>query len=187
LLDWSDGDEDSFRRLLPLIYDELRRIAASEMRRERRDHTLQPTAVVHEAFMRLAELRSIAWRDRVHFFGSAARVMRRVLVDHARKYSALKRGGGRTLQLDDTLPLSDEQAREITALDDALCDLERLDPRQGRVVELRYFGGFSVPETAEALRVSTATVKRDWAVARAWLQAYMETAGAALDPERARP
>ena len=184
LLDWTDGDEDSFRRLLPLIYDELRRIAASEMRRERRDHTLQPTAVVHEAFMRLAELRSIAWRDRAHFFGSAARVMRRLLVDHARKQSALKRGGGSTLQLDDALPLSDEQAREITALDDALCDLERLDPRQGRVVELRYFGGFSVPETAEALSVSTATVKRDWAVARAWLQGYMETAGAGLDPER---
>lgn len=174
---WSAGDRESLESVLPLVYDELRRLAAAKMGGERRDHTLQPTALVHEAFLRLTELHGIRWRNRSHFFGSAAQVMRRVLVDHARKYRAGKRGAGQRRQLDDTLMLSDRQAHEIVVLDEALRDLERLDARQSRVVELRYFGGFSVPETAEALDVSAATVKRDWAVARAWLRGYMETSG----------
>lgn len=173
LLDWNSGDRQSLERVLPLVYDELRRVAAAQMRRERADHTLQPTALVHEAFMRLSGLRDIEWRDRAHFFGSAARVMRRILVDHARKHRAAKRGGGRKHQLDDALPLTDDQARELSDLDNALQDLEQLDPRQSLVVELRYFGGLSVPETAEALSISPATVKREWAVARAWLQDYV--------------
>jgi RNA polymerase sigma factor (TIGR02999 family) len=176
LLEWSQGEEESLDRLLPLVYDELRRLAAVQMVRERRDHTLQPTALVHEAFMRLAELRSMRWENRAHFFGAAARIMRRILVDHARKHRAVKRGSGHKQQLDDALVLTDEQAKEIGTLDDALQDLERLDERQARVVEVRYFGGFNLSETAEALGVSTATVKRDWAVARAWLQAYMQEA-----------
>jgi RNA polymerase sigma factor (TIGR02999 family) len=173
LLDWNSGDGESLDRVLPLVYDELRRVAAAEMRRERADHTLQPTALVHEAFLRLSGLRDIEWRDRTHFFGSAARVMRRILVDHARKHRAAKRGGGNKHQLDDALPLTDDQARELSDLDNALQDLEQLDPRQSLVVELRYFGGLSVPETAEALRISPATVKREWAVARAWLHDYV--------------
>lgn len=174
---WSAGDRESLESVLPLVYDELRRLAAAKMGGERSDHTLQPTALVHEAFLRLTELHHIRWRNRSHFFGAAAHVMRRVLVDHARKHRADKRGAGRRQQLDDKLMLSDRQAHEIVVLDEALHDLERLDPRQSRVVELRYFGGFSVPETAEALDISAATVKRDWVVARAWLRGYMETSG----------
>lgn len=181
LLEWNDGDEESLDQLLPLVYDELRRLAAGEMVRERRDHTLQPTALVHEAFMRLAALRRVRWENRAHFFGAAARIMRRILVDHARKHRAAKRGSGHKQPLDDALVLTDEQAKEIGALDDALRDLERLDERQARVVEVRYFGGFNLSETAEALGVSTATVKRDWAVARAWLHAYMRGADGLLD------
>ena len=184
---WSAGDVESLERVLPLVYDELRRLAAAKMGRERRDHTLQPTALVHEAFLRLAELHRIRWRSRAHFFGAAAQIMRRVLVDHARRHRAAKRGAGEELQLGEGLVLSDEQAHEIAVLDDALHDLDRLDPRQGRVVELRYFGGFSVPETAEALGISAATVKRDWAVARAWLQGYMETSAGPGETEHADP
>ena len=184
---WSAGDQESLESVLPLVYDELHQLAAAKMRGERRDHTLQPTALVHEAFLRLAELHRIRWRDRSHFFGSAAHVMRRVLVDHARKHRAVKRGAGEDLQLGEGIVLSDDQAHEITVLDDALNDLERLDSRQSRVVELRYFGGFSVPETAEALSISPATVKRDWAVARAWLQGYMETSGGSVKAEHADP
>ena len=184
---WSAGDLESLDRVLPLVYDELRRLAAAKMWRERGDHTLQPTALVHEAFLRLAELHRIRWRDRGHFFGAAAQIMRRVLVDHARRHRAAKRGAGKELQLGEEFVLSDEQAHEITVLDDALGDLERLDPRQSRVVELRYFGGFSVSETAEALAISAATVKRDWAVARAWLQSYMERSGDPVETEHADP
>ncbi len=175
LQDWNAGDEESLERILPLVYDELRQLAASRMGRERRNHTLQPTALVHEAFIRLTELHRIRWRDRSHFFGAVAQIMRRILVDHARKHRATKRGSGMVRQMDDGFVLSDEQAHEITVLDDALQDLERLDERQSQVVELRYFGGFTVPETADALGLSSATVKRDWTVARAWLQSYMET------------
>lgn len=184
---WSAGDVEPLDRVLPLVYDELRRLAASKMGGERRDHTLQPTALVHEAFLRLTQLHGIRWRDRGHFFGAAAQIMRRVLVDHARRHRAAKRGAGKKLRLEEGLVMSDEQAHEIAVLDDALLDLERLDSRQSRVVELRYFGGFSVPETADALGVSAATVKRDWAVARAWLQSYMETSGDSLEADHADP
>lgn len=176
---WSAGDVESLGRVLPLVYDELRRLATAKMASERNDHTLQPTALVHEAFLRLAELHRVRWRNRRYFFGAAARIMRQLLVDHARRHRAAKRGAGKDLQLDEGFVLSDEQAHEIVVLDDALQDLERLDGRQSRVVELRYFGGFSVPETAEALSISAATVKRDWVVARAWLQDYMDTSGPA--------
>ena len=184
---WSSGDQESLESVLPLVYDELRRLAAAKMGGERGDHTLQPTALVHEAFLRLAQLHRIRWRDRGHFFGSAAQIMRRVLVDHARKHRAAKRGAGRELRLGKGIVLSDEQADEIAVLDDALHDLERLDPRQSRVVELRYFGGFSVPETAEALSISAATVKRDWSVARAWLQGYLEKSGDSIENEHGDP
>lgn len=184
---WSTGDQESLERVLPLVYDELRRLASAKMQGERRDHTLQPTALVHEAFLRLTKLHRIRWRDRGHFFGAAAQIMRRVLVDHARRHRADKRGTGKGVQLGEGLMLSEEQAHEISALDDALHDLERLDPRQSSVVEMRYFGGFSVPETAEALGISAATVKRDWAVARAWLQSYMETSGGIVEAEHADP
>ncbi len=184
---WSSGDQESLDRVLPLVYNELRRLAAAKMGRERGDHTLQPTALVHEAFVRLTELHRIGWRDRGHFFGAAAQIMRRVLVDHARKHRAAKRGAGKIQQLDEGLLLSDRQAHEIAVLDDALHDLERLDERQSRVVELRYFGGFSVPETADALGISSATVKRDWAVARAWLQGYMEAGGDPFETEHVDP
>lgn len=171
LLDWSRGDEASLERLMPLVYDELKRLARIQMGRERSDHTLQPTAVVHEAYMRLVDAQHIAWRDRAHFFAVASRLIRRVLVDHARRHRAGKRGGGLVhLTIDDASPVSEVRADEIVALDEALKDLEELDPRQGRVVEMRYFGGLTIEETAAVLQVSPATVKREWSVASAWLR-----------------
>jgi RNA polymerase sigma factor (TIGR02999 family) len=156
--------------ILPLVYDELRALAASHMRRERSDHTLQPTALVHEAFMRLLRLPEGAVQNRVHFFALAAMAMRRVLADHARRHRAAKRGGG-AARVD--LDVADGAAgpRDVAAddLDAALDDLARLDPRHARIVELRFFGGLSIEETAEVLEISPATVKRDWVLARAWL------------------
>lgn len=172
LLDWRAGDEIAGERLLPVVYDELRRQAARAMRREG-EHTLQATALVHEAYLRLVDQRRVEWKNRAHFFGIAARVMRRVLVDHARARHAAKRGGGAT-----AIALADEghadanapAPLDLLALHDALERLAALDADQARVVELRYFGGLSIEETAEAMGTSPATVKREWAVARAWLR-----------------
>ena len=166
---WSRGDRDALNRLMPLVYDELRQLAGSFLARERPDHTLQPTAVVHEAYLRLVDAPAATIRDRAHFHGIAARLMRQILVDHARSRQARKRGGkGRKISLDDTV-LSFERDSELVALDEALDVLSALDPRQSHVVELRFFGGLSVVETAEVVGTSPATVKRDWDSARAWL------------------
>jgi RNA polymerase sigma factor (TIGR02999 family) len=164
------GDSDASRRLFELVYDELRRLASSLMRRERAEHTLQPTALVHEAFLRLVGAPRIAWQDRAHFMGIAARAMRQILVDHARRHAAAKRGG--RLQ---RVTLSDDAAEapadevEVLELHEALERFATLDPRAARVVELRVFGGLSVPEAAHVLEISPRTVDGDWAVARMWL------------------
>ena len=171
LKDWSSGDRQALERLMPLVYDELRKLAASYLRVERPDHTLQPTALVHEAFLRLVDQRSVDWANRAHFFGIAAQMMRRILVDHARKRHAAKRDASqyRVDTLVEDEPESD-QGPELLALDRALVGLEQLDPRQARIVELRFFAGLTVEETAEVVAISTATVKREWRTARAWLK-----------------
>jgi len=166
-----DGDEEVPEQLVPLVIDELRRLARHYMRNERIGHTLQPTALVNEAYMRLAGYKEMDWQSRAHFIGVAASVMRQVLIDYARKKQAAKRGGPeRDVPLDENLAtLSKEQSIELLDLDRALAELERMNQRQAKVVELRYFGGLTVEETAEALGVSPITIKRDWSVARAWL------------------
>jgi len=170
LVNWSQGDLRAREALLPLVYGELRRLAASYLRREREDHTLQPTALVHEAYLRLVEERRVNWQGRSHFFGVAATLMRRILVDHARARLSGKRGGGMPrVPLTDTVMMSRERPDELLALDQGLTRLAIVDPQQGRIVELRAFAGLSVEETSQALGISPATVKRDWAVARAWL------------------
>jgi RNA polymerase sigma factor (TIGR02999 family) len=167
---WSDGDDGALERLTPLVEAELRRLARAYMRRERRGHTLQTTALLNEAFVRLTDARSVRWQDRAHFLGIAARLMRRVLVDHARSRGSLKRGGAaRRVTLDEGLVGSGEPAVDVVALDRALDALAEVDPRKSRLVDLRFFGGLSVEETAEVLQVSTDTVKRDWRLAKLWL------------------
>jgi RNA polymerase sigma-70 factor, ECF subfamily len=164
------GNRDAESKLVPLVYDELRRLAGRYMRRERPDHTLQPTALVHEAYLRLIGQRNVQWQNRSHFFGVAARMMRRILVDHARTKKAEKRGGNEArIPLNESLAFTAEKSAELLALDEALTRLSQRDPRQGQVVELRFFGGLSEEETAAVLGISTRTVKRDWTVARAWL------------------
>jgi RNA polymerase sigma-70 factor, ECF subfamily len=156
---------------LPALYEELREMAANYLRRERPDHTLQPTALVHESYLRLHNQRTVNWDDRLQFLSIAARMMRRILADHAIARKAEKRGGATTmLQLDSALEFCDNRAVNITAIDDALRDLEALDPRQAQVVELRFFGGLTIAETAELMALSEATVKREWLTARRWLQ-----------------
>ena len=183
LQEWQDGNAQALERLIPLVYDELHTLASRYLSRERRDHTLQTTALVNEAYLRLVG-RDAQWQNRAHFFGVAAQAMRRILVDHARRDGRAKRGGGvRHLVLDDVDPPSAPapvDAVDAYALDQALTRLEAFDPNQGRIVELRYFGGLTIEETALVMRVSTATVKRDWAVARAWL--YRELTGSAPPP-----
>lgn len=167
---WSAGDPEAMEALAPLVYDELRKIAGAYMRRERSDHTLQPTAVVNEAFLRLAGQREVSFRSRAHFFGIAAQAMRRILVDHARARHAQKRGGPATLlPLDESVAAAGSRGIDLLALDEALSRLAALDGPQARVVELRFFAGLTVEETAAAMDLSPATVKRDWTSARAWL------------------
>jgi RNA polymerase sigma-70 factor, ECF subfamily len=169
----SSGNPDAMSRLIPLVYDQLRKLAASHFERERRDHTLQPTALVHEAYIRLVGQRNVRWQNRAHFVGLAARLMRRVLIDHARSHHALKRGGLRQkISLDESsqpLQAPEPEGLDIIALDAALHRLTALDPQQGRIVELRFFGGLTIDETALVLKISPATVKRDWQLAKAWL------------------
>ncbi len=170
LLAWGRGDRSALDELMPLVHQELRRLARSQMRGERDNHTLQTTALVNEAFLRLVDLRRVRWQDRAHFLALSARLMRRVLVDHARSRNYQKRGGGAVaVGLDDVLVAVPERGADLVALDEALEDLARVDPRKSQVVELRFFGGLSVDETAEALHVSPETVKRDWRLAKVWL------------------
>jgi len=170
LLAWGSGDRSALDELMPLVHQELRRLARVQMRGERDNQTQQTTEIVNEAFLRLIDLRRIEWQDRAHFMALSARLMRRVLVDHARSRNYQKRGGGAApLALDDVLVASSERGADLVALDDALEDLGRVDPRKSQVVELRFFGGLSVEETAEALSVSPETVMRDWRLAKVWL------------------
>jgi len=167
---WQRGDDEARDRLFSLLYDELRRRAAAQLRRERSDHTLQPTALVHEVYLRLTRASPISWQNRAHFIAVAASMMRRILVDHARQRQAQRRGAGlRTVALDEETVADASAGVDVLALDSALERLAQLDERQSRVVELRYFGGLTVDETAHALGVSGPTVKREWAAARAWL------------------
>jgi RNA polymerase sigma factor (TIGR02999 family) len=171
---WSEGDQTALDKLTPLVYDELRRMAHQHMRHEKPGHVLQTSALINEAYLRLVDQRGIRWESRNHFFGIAARLMRRILVDDARRRHFLKRGGGDIqVPLEAALSASEEQAANLVALDEALKSLELRDKRQSQIVELRFFGGLSIEETAEVLRVSPGTIMRDWAFARAWLKSEM--------------
>ncbi len=162
--------------LLPLVYEELRRLAYGYMRNERADHTLQATALVHEAYIQLVDWKNVSWQNRAHFFAAAAQIMRKILVDHARERKTLKRGGGlRTIALDDALSFPNRGEVDLISLDDALNELGTFDPQQVKIVELRFFGGLTVAETAHALGISESTVKRDWQIAKAWLYNHLET------------
>lgn len=175
LIAWSNGDPTALDRLMPLAYDELHRIARRYMRREPADHTLQTSALVNEAYLRLIDQRRVQWQNRAHFFAISAQLMRRILISMARARHAHKRGNdARPVSLDDALVISNERAAELVALDDALLELARLDPRRSQVVELRYFGGLSVKETAEVLKLSEETVMRDWNRAKAWLHVQLD-------------
>jgi RNA polymerase sigma factor (TIGR02999 family) len=179
LKQWSEGDRDSLEQLLPLVYRELHLLAERYLRRERSDHTLQATALVHEAYLKLIDQREVRWQNRAHFYGVAAQAMRRILVDHARGHMAAKRGsGGVKLSLDDeqnpVAVVSSEKAEEMVALDDALNKLAERDQQQARIVELRFFGGLSIEETAEVLGIGTATVIRKWRTARAFLYDHVQ-------------
>jgi RNA polymerase sigma factor (TIGR02999 family) len=170
LIAWGAGDRAALDQLLPVVYQELRRMAGNYLRQENPGHTLQPTALVHEAWLRLIDQARVDWRNRAQFFGVAAQMMRRILVDHAKAKHREKRGGDAVkLSLDDVINLSGERAADLLALDDALDELTRVDERKSRVVELRYFGGFTIEEIAQILEVSPETVMRDWKLAKAWL------------------
>lgn len=184
---WSGGDRDAGERLIGLVYDELRSQAARHLRRERREHTLRPTALVHEAYLRLTAQRGTAWPSRAHFFAMAAKVMRHILVDHARRHRAAKRAGSWcrvSLDEADAVAVAPRADVDLLAVEEALGELAALDPDQARVVELRFFGGLSVEETADVLGVSSATVKREWRTARAWLHHRMTEAASPLGERR---
>jgi RNA polymerase sigma factor (TIGR02999 family) len=171
LNEWNAGDPQALDRLTPLVYEELRHQAARYLRRERPGHTLQTTALIHEAYLRLVDAKDVHWESRTHFFAIAANLMRRILVDHARRRDADKRGGSQVqVQLNEALAVADATNVDLLAINEALDKLAVIDPQQARVVELRFFGGLSVEETAAALGVSPKTIKRDWSVARAWLR-----------------
>jgi len=177
LLEWSEGDENALAKLMPLVHDELHQLAHRHMRRESAGHVLQTSALINEAYLRLVDQPQIRWHDRAHFFGIAARLMRQILVDEARSRNAAKRGGSFIqVPLDEASTVIQEQATNVAALDDALQRLEVFDARQGKIVELRFFGGLSIDETAEVLKVSPGTVMRDWTFARAWLRNEMSCA-----------
>ncbi len=170
LINWSNGDNRALDELMPVVYGELRRLAGSYLRRERATHTLQSTALVNEAFLRLVSQQDVHWRSRAHFFGIAAQMIRRILVDHARAAHAGKRGSGAVrIELEDHLAIAQQSELDLVGLDDALARLAELDERQARIVELRFFTGLSVEETAEVMHISPATIKREWSSARAWL------------------
>jgi len=175
-LELSNGNRDAVDALMPLIYDELRHLASNYLRRERSDHTLQPTALVNEAYLRMVDQTRANWQNRAHFFGVAAQMMRRILVDHARAHAAEKRGHDfQKLSLDENIDTAVERSEELVALDDALNNLVKIDEQKARIVELRYFGGLSVQETAEVLGVTPITIKRHWRITKAWLFGEMQT------------
>jgi RNA polymerase sigma factor (TIGR02999 family) len=170
LLEWRSGNQEALNRLIPLVYEELHKLAARQLRRERATHTLQSTALVHEAYLRLIDQRRVEWHDRDHFFAVASQMIRRILVSHARNRKAAKRGGVQTtLVLDESIAAPSRRRVDLEALDDALEALARLNPQQARIVELRFFGGLSIESTANFLQIAPATVKRHWNVAKAWL------------------
>jgi RNA polymerase sigma factor (TIGR02999 family) len=174
LIDWSRGDQAALDSLMPLVYEELRRLAHCYMRRERVGHTLQTAALINEAYLRLVEQQHVQWHNRAHFFAISAKLMRRILVDHARSHTRVKRGGGvLKMSLDEAVVPSQKRAAELVALDDALQSLATVDLRKSQVVELRFFGGLSVEETSEVLKVTPMTVTRDWKTAKAWLHREM--------------
>jgi RNA polymerase sigma-70 factor (ECF subfamily) len=176
---WSDGDRNALDKLAPIVYGELRRLARYYLHRERPGHSLQATALVNEAYLRLVDYKRMRWENRAHFFAVSAQLMRRILVDHARRHN-LKRGGGvQHVELQDTVVIGEDRAENLIALDEALQSLAQMDARKARVVELRFFGGLSVEETAEVLQISAVTVMRDWSSARAWL--YREMDGGSRD------
>jgi len=176
---WSDGDQSALERLTPIVYDELHNLARRYMNRERPGHSLQTTALVNEAYMRLVDYRRMQWQNRAHFFAVSAQLMRRILVDHARRHN-LKRGGGvQHVSLEDSAVIGGDEFVDMVGLDDAMNALALIDPRKVQVVEMRFFGGLSVEETAEVLKISDITVKRDWRAAKAWL--YRELTGGAAD------
>ena len=178
LIQWSNGDQDGLNQLLPVVADELHRIARRHMRKERSGHTLQTTALVNEAYLRLIDQTHVNWQNRAHFFGIAARIMRQILIDHARGVRRDKRGGAQVLlPLDEAIVFSPSKSASLVALDEALERLEGKDPRKARVVELRYFGGLTVEETAEVLQVHPNTVARDWTLAKAWLKTELQSEG----------
>lgn len=178
LVRWREGDRVALDEMMPLVYKELRRLAHYYMRRQRQDHTLQTSALINEAYLRLIDHKNMRWQNRAHFFAVAAQAMRRILVDHARALGYDKRGGGaQKVELDEEAVVVKAKSVELIALDDALTDLAAVDARKGRIVELRYFGGLSVEETAEALGVSSATVMREWRAAKLWLRRALSKRG----------
>jgi RNA polymerase sigma factor (TIGR02999 family) len=181
LVDWSDGDQKALDKLMPLVYSELRRLASNYLRRERPGHTLQPTALVNEAYLKLIDQRKAKWQNRAQFFGVAAQLMRRILVDHARQHRAAKRGGADQQRFSITnaaqlgaQQLASKPAIDLLGLHEALNELAEIDPQQSRIVELKFFGGLSIEETTEVLGIGHATVERDWKMARAWLRRNLE-------------
>ncbi len=176
LIDWGNGDQAALEKLMPLVYNELRRLATNYLRRERGSHTLQPTALVNEAYLKLVGQRKTKWQNRAQFFAISAQLMRRILVDHARRHTAEKRGGSaqQRLSITSAEELVTQPAVDLLALNEALDELEKMDPQQSRIVELKFFGGLSIPETAEVLGVGHATVEREWKSARAWLRRRLE-------------
>jgi RNA polymerase sigma factor (TIGR02999 family) len=176
LAEWSEGNQAALDKLYPLVYNELRRMAHGYLRRERKGHTLQTTALINEAYLRLVDQKYVHWANRSHFFGISAQIMRRILIDHARRYDYAKRGGGaQRISLDEVAVVAKERARSLLMLDEALKTLAKIDPRRSEVVELRYFGGLNNEEIARVLKISENTVTRDWNMARAWL--YQELSG----------
>ena len=176
---WGGGDQSALERLTPIVYDELHRLARRYMKRERLGHSLQATALVHEAYMRLVDYKRIDWQDRAHFFAVSAQVMRHILVEHARRINPKRGRGVQRVSLDEAIDVGGGRTADLVALDDAMNALARVDERKSRVVEMRFFGGLSVEETAEVLKVSAVTVKRDWSTAKLWL--YRELAGGVAD------
>ncbi len=176
LAEWSEGNQAALDQLYPLVYNELRRLAHGYLRRERKGHTLQTTALINEAYLRLVDQKDVHWANRSHFFGISAQLMRRILIDHARRYDYAKRGGGaQRISLDEAAVVAKQRGRTLLMLDEALKSLAKIDPRRSQVVELRYFGGLNNEEIAEVLKISENTVTRDWNMARAWL--YQELSG----------
>ena len=176
LVDWNHGDQKALDKLMPMVYSELRRLAGNYLRRERPGHTLQPTALVNEAYLKLIDQKNAKWQNRAQFFGVAAQLMRRILVDHARQHQAAKRGGSdqQRLSITSAETIAKKPELDLLALHEALEELTTIDPQQGRIVELKFFGGLSIEEMAEVLGIGHATVERDWKMARAWLRRKLE-------------